>query len=157
MRFLWNKSKDLTWKDRVILALWTILRSSTRKSIALPRSAISEKYKPLKKNFFWEQSSIFYLQKKRYIFLLLPDAKARFSGLSMFEFSFALDEKFLYCVSILCIKKTVSDNIQGYALHLREKKRRNYFTLKTWDPGSLYVLAFLAIRSTSLAIALIVL
>lgn len=43
-------------------------------------------------------------------------------------------------------------------LYLQESKNQDkWATLKTWEPGSLYVLAFFAMRSMSLAIAVMLL
>lgn len=65
---------------------------------------------------------------------LIPDAKARFGGFSMFKFSFPLDEDFLYGVSILWRQKIIVKNLDVIPY---EEKKKPQVTLKTWDPGSL--------------------
>lgn len=55
---------------------------------------------------------------------LIPDAKARLGGFSMFKFSFPLDEDFLYCVSILRKQKIIVKLWKLYFMGKKTKKNK---------------------------------
>lgn len=88
--------------------------ADTREPITLPRPAVSKQYqrteeqrtqKPslskLSENKYFAFLVLLLSIVKTFMFLLIPDAKARLCGFCMFNFCLPLDEDFFYGVSIL--------------------------------------------------------